>query len=356
MQMNQPHQEEARESRVRMNILKALAAIGFVIILVFGVWGVIQVARMVPSIASYLSAAAVSLTSIFTPAERLEITIPSAQVTSGDVFTLSWSHEGKRADGTYTVSFECRDGVSMEAPDQHGVYQKVFCNTPFNLTNETASMRLIPLSSTARFVDVGIKLAFTRLSDGKVTAETQTALTIVNEKAGQETVTPPAPTTPAPGTPTVTPTKPRVGTPTRSVYTVVPGGRISDPNGRVDLVVTIKEIGVINPTTNVFTPTTVVRRFERPAVRFVVENAGTKTVDNWSFNAVLPTMPMHIFHSDMQPTLGPGDQMEYTLGFDMPDQSTTAGVLTVNADPSNRIYNEISENNNIAKVVFTITN
>lgn len=340
-------------SQNRGGALKALAVVGFVAVLIFGAWGLIQVGRMLPNVGSALSAAAVSLSSLFVPAERLEITIPTANVNSGEPFTLTWEHVNKRAEGTYTVTFSCRDGLSMETVASNGLYQKVFCNTPFNLTNATESMKLIPISNNVRFLDVPITLQFTRLSDGKVTASTETAITVINEKVSESGTPITATTTKPVAKPPVT-TRP--GTPSQNTYNITVAGRASDPNGRPDLAVTILDSGSINPANNVFTSGGTVRKSDRAAVRFVVENRGTKTVDNWSFNAVLPTFPMHIFSSDMQPMLGPGDRIEYTLGFDMVDGGTTGGTFTVNVDPANSIWNEVSENNNIAKVIFTIIN
>jgi hypothetical protein len=339
----------------RQLALKALSIVGFIAVLIFGVWGLIQVARMVPGVFQSLQSAAVSLSSIFVPAERLEVSMSSANVKSGEQFTFSWTHTNKRDDGSYQVSFDCRDGVSMQAPDSHGAYQTVFCNTPFNLTNEMSSMKLIAFSQSARYVDVPMKLAFTRTKDGEVTASTQTSITIENDKLSSGAAT---------STPTTTPkTTPsantgriikKAGTETRNVYTVTTTGRVSNPNGRMDLSVTILGTGVIDPATNIFTQTASIPRGGKGAVRFVVENLGDKTVPNWYFNAVTPTYPMYIYTSDMQPALGPGDKIEYTLGFDMADAAATGGMLTINLDPANSFPNEITENNNITRAVFQI--
>jgi hypothetical protein len=335
---------------VRAMALKALAVIGFVAILIFGVWGLIQVGRMFPSIMSAISSAAVSLSSIFVPAERLEIALPSGNIESGEPFTISWTHEGKRKDGTYTLSFDCRDGLSMEAPGANGVYQRVFCNTPFNLTNETSSMKLIAISSQSRFLDVPLKLTFTRLDTGEVSAETATAITVVNDKvSGTATTTPPTQGGTGGGAGV------RPGTPSRNTYVITQAGRASDPNGRADLSVTILDTGIVD-SNNVYVKTGTISRQQKGAVRFVIENLGSKTVESWNFSAVLPTLPMHIFSSPMQPALGPGDKIEYTLAFDQVDGAATQNTITINADPSNMIWNEATENNNIAKAVVVITN
>lgn len=339
---------------MRAQALKALSIVGFVAVLIFGVWGLIQVARMVPAVFSSLQSAAVSLSSIFIPAERLEISMSSANVKSGEPFTLSWQHEGKRSDGSYQVSFSCRDGVSMQAPDKSGAYQNVFCDAPFNLTNEASSMKLVAFSQNARYVDVPMKLTFTQTSDGKVSASTETALTIENDKFASGAATSTPSTTPSGSSQNSGRIIRKAGSETRNVYTVTTAGRESNPSGRMDLSVTILGTGVIDPATNIFTAGSSIRRGGKGAVRFVVENLGDKTVPNWYFNAVTPTYPMYIYTSDMQPELGPGDRIEYTLGFDLADGAATGGVFTINVDPANSLGNELSENNNIARATFQI--
>lgn len=340
--------------------LKAISIVGFVAILIFGVWGLIQIARMVPNLFSSIGSAAVSLSSIFVPAERLEVSLETANVTSGEPFTISWEHTNKRGNGTYRLSYACRGGVTMQAPDDRSTYQTVFCDTPFNFTNEESTMKVVSFSDSSRFVDVPLKLTYTRLSDGEMTASTETAITIEN-KAILSNTPATVTTTPTPPSPVVTAPTPapsriirKAGTETRNVYTVTSGARVSDPNGRIDLSVVILQTGIIDPATNIFTQTASIRRGTKGAVRFQVTNVGTKQVENWNFNAVVPTFPMYIYSSDMQPALGPGDSVEYTLGFDQVDATATKGIFTINIDPAGSIHNEISRDNNIARATFSI--
>lgn len=346
------------QTQKRSVALKAISIVGFVAILIFGVWGLIQVARMVPNLFSSIGGAAVSLSSIFVPAERLEVSLETSNVTSSVPFTISWDHTNKRGEGTYRLSYACRDGVTMQAPDERGTYQTVFCETPFNLTNEESSMKVVAFSDRNRFIDVPMKLAFTRLSDGEMTASTETAITIENKQytapLPTATSTVSAPTKPVTTTPTPSRIIRKAGVETRNVYSVTTTSRVSDPNGRVDLSVQILETGSLDPVTNVFTRTASIRRGSKGAVRFQVTNLGTKSAENWTFNAVVPTFPMYIYSSDMQPVLGPGDSVEYTLGFDQADGTATNGILTVNLDPSGAIRNEISRDNNIARATFSI--
>ena len=64
-------------------------------------------------------------------------------------------------------------------------------------------------------------------------------------------------------------------------------------------------------------------------------------------------MPMHIFTSQAQQALAPGDSIQFTIGFDLfnPDGN---GIFTVNVDPSDRI-NEPNKDNNIVHYTITTT-
>lgn len=363
------------QNNFRSTGLKILSAVGFILVLVFGAWGVIQVGRSLSGVSSFLSSAAVSLSSIFVPAERLSINVPTANINSGEPFTFSWTHTNKRSTGTYTVTFGCSNGLTMQTIGENGVYQSVTCNTPFNFTNATNEMTFVATSNTARFLDVPFTVEFTRLSDGTVSASAKTTLTITNSAyvepgstipttilpqgaqvtPSKTTQTPSAsvPTTPAATTPA--PAKPAAKKPVvTTTYATV--GPISNPNGNPDLAVTILDVGTISQYNGYFVSNNTVRKGDTVAVRFVVENTGNKIVDMWNFNAVLPTMPMNIYSSEMQPPLMPGDKMQYTVQFDKVDSAATNGAFTINVDPSNMIWNELNKNNNVAKVYLTILN
>lgn len=338
------------KEKVKNAGIKALAIVGLVALLIFGLWGLIRVVSLIPGIGSTLAAVGTSLSSIFVPAERLEITLPSANVKSGEPLAITWNHVGKRGTGSYTLSYECRGGFSMESITPTGTYQKAPCDTPFNYADSQTEIRVILVSTGARFLDVPITLSYTRAGEENPSATTDTAITVINEAISATPSPAPSPTpspTPRP-TPSLTP-----GTRTDQTYRFVGSGAISDPRGTPDLAVSITAIGTLDRSTNVFTPTATVRAGERAAVQFFVTNLGTKTAEFWNFNAALPTSPFHIFSSDSQRPLAPGDRIEYTIGFDEVDARATNGVFTVNVDPANGIR-ELSEVNNIAKIRFTI--
>ena len=147
----------------------------------------------------------------------------------------------------------------------------------------------------------------------------------------------------------VTAPVPTAGQKTETLQLINPPLPVKDV-GKPDLAVKILETGVIDKVTNVFTATTSLRSVDRIAVRFSVENLGTKETNLWYFNAVLPTYPSHIYSASSQISFLPGDRIEFTLGFDSIEKKD-GNLVIINADPANSI-SEASEDNNIARVII----
>lgn len=139
------------------------------------------------------------------------------------------------------------------------------------------------------------------------------------------------------------------GVKTETLQLINPPAPVKD-YGKPDLAVKISETGVIDKITNIFTATTSLRSIDRIAVRFSVENLGTKETGSWYFNAVLPTYPSHIYSANSQTSLLPGDRIEFTLGFDSVEKKD-GNVVVINVDPANSIF-EASEENNIARITI----
>ncbi|MCK5285809.1 MAG: sortase [Candidatus Pacebacteria bacterium] len=147
------------------------------------------------------------------------------------------------------------------------------------------------------------------------------------------------------------PINPNPGTEEEYEYIIDPVINPVVEYGLADLEATINTIGYLNSNKDLIATSTLVRG-DIGAVTFTVTNIGTKTSDGWTFNAVLPTSPAHIFHSQGQKALAPGEKIEFTMGFDklrIGDQM----VVIVNVDPSGGIK-EVTKTNNIAKVFIDI--
>lgn len=348
---------------------RTLAVFGFVAVIFIGMWGAVTIASGVPGAFSSLAAAFVSLTSVFVPAgESIAISAPSLTIASGVPVTLSWVHNKKSVEGSYTFRYDCADGVYFSSPSASGADNTVYCNVPFNFLNASNTVTLTPYSTKNRFIDVAVYVDFVPNGASKATVTGKASLTIENDNFG----TSPSTT----GTPTSTPTteNPPVNQPpyhppvtqgpsTTQTYPIGGSGGVtaSNPNGYVDLTARILEVGIVDKNTGAFIASSTPSRNAiatssgqyRLAVRFAVENDGTKTAPQFDFNAVLPTLPSAIFSSPTQQELAPGDRIEFTLGFDSFNASGT-GVFTVNVDPSGRI-NEKNKDNNIIHYTVTTT-
>lgn len=342
------------QSRLGGVAVRALAIFGFVAIIIVGMWGSVQVARGIPNAFSSFASAIVSFTSIFVPAgEKIALSAPSLTINSSEPFVLSWTHEKKSIEGSYTFRYNCADGVSFMSAST-----TVYCNVPFNFTHSSNQITLTPLSTNNRFVDVQVFIDFTPNGANRPTVTGQTTFTIQNTgnatSPGTLTPTTPVTTTPTPTTPVVTTPRPVTAGPTQTqVYPINGGVGVSNPNGYVDLTARILEIGVVDKTSGVFTASSTPSRTNtRIAVRFAVENIGTKTSPEFDFNAVLPTLPANIFSAPLQQALAPGDRIEFTVGFDSFDASKPDGLFVVNIDPAGRI-NERNKDNNIVR--YTVT-
>ena len=324
-------------------LIQGLAVIGFIAILFVGLWGTVKVVKLAPSVLSNL-AAVTSFTSVFVPNERITINTTNTLVASDTEFELTWKHSGKPENGTYTFSYACKEGLTFETPKEGGVYEEVGCDSPYSFSNDTNPLFLTPISQVSRFVDVPIIITSVNES-GESTTLDDSFLTVINEAVSGSSLSP---------TDTNSESQLTRGEQTDEVFPISDSRTVSDTSGRVDLVVRIIDVGTID-THDTFTAAASINIKDKGAIRFSVTNAGSKTSDNWTFNAVLPTFPMHIFHSTGQKALNPGDRIDFTLGFDQLNRDLTEGVITINVDPSGSISNELNRDNNIAQATFKIT-
>ena len=308
----------------RESALRAISIIGLVAILILGAWGIIQ---LVVGFSDFWSG--YSTSTIVTQkdtAEHLTITTP-VSLTSDQPFTLSWAHPNSAGKYAYTISYACSGDLAFAAPTPAGQMRIVPCHTPFNFTNATGSVQLIPVLHTKNSMSTTFIVDARRLSDNTSAASSTSAVVSVTPLVV-------APTTPAVTTSikAVTPVKKPT---TTSSY--ASSGRTTNLYGSPDLVVTIISI----------TPDA----SGRNQARFVISNKGTNVATRgWDFYAQLPLDPPYTFVSQSQQALYPGDKVVYTLGYDAPTNNGygyQANTFSVTADPQNLIP-EIDKSNNTA--------
>lgn len=333
--------------RLAGSATRLLAILGFVAVIVIGMYGSVRVAQSVPGMFQEMAAALVSITSIFVPAnETITLSLSAYTTESGVPLTIAFDHQNKKLGGTYAFRYSCVDGVSVTSVASDGSATAIICNQPYAFTPFNNSLAVTPTSEKVRFADVEVFITFTPEGAGTSTVSGSTVATIENTKLSSSGLTPGGSGTIG----TVTTPTPKPQQPKRETI-VVPQGRASDPNGYTDLTARFIEHGVID-STGTFIATTTPSRQSRVAVRFAIENIGTKTSNEFTFSAVLPTYPPYTYFSPSQVALGPGDRIEFTIGFDSFEQDLS-GEFIVNVDPTGRV-NEKDKVNNIVKYPITV--
>lgn len=163
---------------------------------------------------------------------------------------------------------------------------------------------------------------------------------------------------PATETPT-TPVNPTPGGEDTEIITQNPGGVINDPNGLPDLVPVVLATGKLvgGFAADNFVATSDLKKNDRIAIKFAVENNGTKeSGTNWRFNVVMPTETTYIFEGKAEhvQNLLPGEKIEYVIGFDR--SKIGADLQIAVAVDQNQGVAELKEDNNGAFVKITVTN
>ncbi len=274
------------------SLLRAIAVIGLIAILVLGAWGIIQLVIGLPGFFANFGFNA-SPSSFFTSStEKVAVTAPDS-VTSDQPFTLSWIHTNGSGNYGYAISYACATGLTFAAPVPTGQMQIVPCNTPFNFTNATKTMQLIPVLHTKGSVTTSFSIIANRLVDGTITASSTSKSVTVNSAAQAATATQ---------------TTARSATAAYPTTTYTASGHTSNLYGSAALVVHVISI---TPTID-----------GRYVARFSIQNIGTNLAPaGWTFSAVLPTNPTYTFLSHAQQKMYPGDEIVYTLGFNIPATS-----------------------------------
>lgn len=306
--------------------IKSLAIVGVIAILCLIVWALVQAVRVGPSAFVSLANIADGLYSSEVP---LSAGTSKSVVNTGEPFYVTWSDVNR--PGTYYFSYICVEGVSAEARDARGDIVAVTCETPFLLVGETGELELILEGEKRRFTDVGYTVSFVREDEENPAYKEEHLVTIVNasitqssiheedaiteDDAGEEAV--------AGASDSTTDTAENTGS--TGGNTGATGGTIrtepvtttyfptSNPNGNVDLQVTYLGIGSLD-SDNDFTYRLTLDNDRRGALRFEVRNVGSKTSDDWEFEATLPTGSK--YESPEQDGLRPNERAVITLGFD----------------------------------------
>lgn len=268
----------------RDTFLRVVALLGVVLVLLLGAWGIILLAfnlsSVVAGVGSSITSMVAGVGGTDNRGEALTVDAPGS-VASGNPLSVAWEHTGADGEYSYSLSFACASGLSIQAPTPAGKTQTVACDTPFNYVGATSDMTLTAKNSGTQAAQTAVTVLATRLSDGAVTASASANI-MVN----------PAPVAIA------TPTTDTTG------GTYVPAARTATLYGYPDL-----SVRVISATPS--------GAYGRTVAQFEVANAGTNMVPaGWTFAAQLPIDGSYQYSSPVQQALYPGDRIVYTLTFD----------------------------------------
>jgi hypothetical protein len=161
--------------------VRTLAVVGILTILFFGGWAAPIVVENIPESYSNLASLAATVVRKTLPSERIVLSPDSQTVHSGDRVTISFEHQNKETDGSYTFSYECREGVHFENVFSNGDGKMIFCNKLYNFVNEDNSLFLRAISTKQNNIEVPIYLSFIRNNTKRVALRSKSKINIVNQ-------------------------------------------------------------------------------------------------------------------------------------------------------------------------------
>lgn len=335
-------------------VLKSLAIIGFVGIIIIISWLSIQLVNVMPNAFSSLASLAEGLNQqsfkeeVEGEVKPLLVTSNTTLVNTGESINLSW--ETVPNQGSYTFSYTCTEGVSIDILDVNNGLRNITCDTNYNVGNSD-SISITVESEKKRFENIEYSIAFLATNDTTPRAEGSASFTVINssiqdviasnEETESESVVEETEEkeTSEPTTEVVEPTTPTYNQ--EFVYTIP----TSDPNGRTDLSTKFLATGKI--VGNTFFPEALVQD-ENGALQFEVKNYGTKTSGKWTYTLSLPGGGN--YSSTEQSPLKPNERALITIGFPTTDSSsyTFVGKVTEATD-KNTINNQFSQTVSIKK-------
>lgn len=330
--------------------VKLMSIVGFIAAGIFLVFLAVQIVKIIPTAFTSLASLADGVNN--QPQTNVTVAASESIVNSGESFTVSWTD--MNTVGTYTFSYACVDGVSVDVREASGTVTTVACDTPLNLGDGISSLEIYATSEKTRFADVRYEITFTA-NDSETQIAGGSSVTVVNpqipqggltvdidedaeEEVAGESVD--ADEEDEVATESEEETVAQAPEPTY-VETPIYAIPSSNPNGLVDLRVTYSGVGRINRD-NSFTRTATFENGSQGAFQFAVKNIGTKTSGVWDFEADLTSGAEYT--SSPQLPLKPNEEAILTVGFDaVGDEGfQTFGVVVSGGNDSNLSNNSFS--------------
>jgi hypothetical protein len=304
----------ARKPGVVANIL---AIIGFVILIIIVIWGLLHIINL----------STPWFSGMFSSKKEISVSAPST-ATASQPFTVSWKYNTS-SRGTYAVLYQCVTGLKISVDGN-----PIPCGAAYTLGNATGSASILPTLTGTTSVQSQISVLFIPSAAG-TTGPEATGNTAVKIVKGAPVVTQPTPVeeSPAPHEETPVVTKPK---PTTSNT----GSSSPKPVTPADLSVRVVAVGVIDPYTGAFVSRPAYSPSDVSAVQFDIQNVGGTASGSYTFEANIPTSQPYVFSSQLQPSLGAGAHVINTLRFTPAVDGTFS--VTVRAYDNNQSNNTAS--------------
>lgn len=342
------------DNKDKDGILKVLAIGGFIGIIIIIAWLGIQLISFMPSAFTSLASLADSVYN-YKPVEIVVVS-NKAVANAGESFTLSWNKP--KQDGTFTFTYTCTDGVSVEMRSKLDSIETVTCDEAYDI-GAVDTIDLSVNSERNRFTEIPYSIAFIPTKSDEPAATTDKTITVVNAMispvAVVATTTPDVVITPDPKPVVVAQPEPKPE-PVTSAPTPVPkpvtpkpvvvstpiyGIPVSNPKGFTDVGVRILAIGTINNSSR-FVAVNSIDNDAQGAIQFEIKNFGTKTSNLFTYTATLPNGT--VYKSPTQTALKPNERIVATIGFETADMTGVESFeveVTINGD-TNKTNNQFT--------------
>src|SRR5665213_1339925 len=135
------------ESRTSTLLTDILTIIGFAIIFIIILWGLVHLVSLVYT----------SLSGKFSHTPTIQVTAP-AQTISGQPMTISWTYSPS-AQGTYAFLYQCRSGLSFESKVSTSSMSTLPCGMAYTVGSNN-SLTLTPILSSASVATDTVSIDF----------------------------------------------------------------------------------------------------------------------------------------------------------------------------------------------------
>ena len=263
-------------------VANILAIVGFIILIIIVIWGVLHIASL----------SSPWFSGMFT-SEKNEIVVTApAQVAANSPFVVSWKHASSNR-GTYAILYQCAQGLKISVEGN-----AIPCGAAYTLGNATGTASILPTLSGTTSVAAAISVLYIPSAAG-TTGPEATGSAIVRVVSGGAVQNPPVQSSDTP--------KPVTQKPPSTPKPV--------PVTPADLSVRIIAVGVIDQYTGAFVARAPYAPTEISAVQFDIQNVGGSPSGSYTFQAQIPTTQPYTFSSQVQPSLGAGSHVVNTLRF-----------------------------------------